>query len=88
MAENCCCGCDCTSDEKSKENQEIEIGEYVCYCSHVTEQDIIEAIKAGALSVDEVIEKTGAMQNCNCAVNNPKGTCCYPDVVYVFEKHR
>jgi hypothetical protein len=28
------------------------------------------------------------MKNSNCAVNNPKGTCCYPDIVYVFNNHK
>lgn len=79
---DCCCGC------STSENEEVIIGEYVCYCDHVTEQDIIDAIKSGATSVQEVIDITGAMVNCNCAVNNPKGTCCYPDIVYVFEKHK
>ncbi|SHK35727.1 BFD-like [2Fe-2S] binding domain-containing protein [Anaerobranca californiensis DSM 14826] len=64
------------------------LGEYVCYCNKVTEKDIVDAISKGANSVKEVIEKTGAMKNSNCAVNNPKGTCCYPDIVEVFNKHK
>jgi len=75
------CPC-CSADEA-----EVVIGEYVCYCNHVTEQDIINAIKDGAKSVKEVIEMTGAMQNSNCEVNNPKGECCYSDIVYVFNKY-
>lgn len=63
------------------------IGEYVCYCSKVTEQNIIDAIKNGAKNVAEVIKATGAMQNSNCAVHNPKGSCCYSDIVFVFNKH-
>lgn len=62
-------------------------GEYVCYCNHVTEQDIIEAIANGSSTVKDVIDKTGAMKNSNCVVNNPKGVCCYSDIVYVFNKH-
>lgn len=61
--------------------------EYVCYCNHVTEEDIHEAVKEGARDVKEVIKKTGAMKNSNCAVNNPKGTCCYTDIVAVFDKY-
>ena len=38
--------------------------------------------------VQEVIKKTGAMKDSNCAVNNPKGTCCYSDIVYVFNKYK
>jgi len=38
----------------------INIGEYVCYCNHVTEQDIVDAINNGAKDVKEVIKVTGA----------------------------
>lgn len=75
------CSC-CTG-----ENKEVLIGEYVCYCNHVTEQGIVNAMKNGATTVKKVIEITGAMKNSNCAVNNPKGTCCYSDIVYVFNKY-
>ncbi len=81
MSEEKCCSC-CSTDSKDS-----VIGEYVCYCNHVTEQDIVDAIQKGASTVKEVIEATGAMKNSNCAVNNPKGVCCYSDIVYVFNKH-
>lgn len=48
--------------------------EYVCWCSEVTEDDITNAIKKGAESVEKVIAATGAMKNCDCANKNPKGT--------------
>lgn len=69
------------------DNQDVVIGEYVCYCNHVTEDDIKDSILKGAKTVQEVIEATGAMKNSNCAVNNPKGSCCYSDIVYVFNKY-
>ncbi len=81
MEEKCCC-CD------SNINQDVTIGEYVCYCNHVSESDIKNAISQGALTVKEVIKITGAMKDSNCAVNNPKGTCCYSDIVYVFNKYK
>lgn len=70
---------------KIKENQ---INEYICYCNKVTEKDIINAIQNGASTIEEVIKVTGAMKNSNCKVNNPKGTCCYRDIVEVYDKHR
>lgn len=76
---NCC--------KDSRENIDINIGKYVCYCNHVTEDDIKDAIINGAKNVQEVITKTGAMKDSNCAVNNPKGTCCYSDIVYVVNKY-
>lgn len=80
--------CSCCSEEIFNAVPSV-IGEYVCYCSKVTEADIAEAMqKNGANTVEEVIQVTGAMKNCNCKVNNPKGTCCYPDVVQVFNKYK
>lgn len=63
-------------------------GEYVCYCNKVTEAQIREAMEAGAVSVEQVIRITGAMVNSNCRVNNPKGSCCYPDILRVFQKYK
>lgn len=77
------CSC-CNHDDK----KDVVIGEYVCYCNHVTENDIKDAILKGAKTVQEVIQATGAMKNSNCAVNNPKGTCCHSDIVYVFNKYK
>lgn len=63
-------------------------GEYVCYCNHVSEKDIKNAIlNHNCKTVKEVIEFTGAMKNSNCSVNNPKGSCCYSDIVFVFNKY-
>ena len=76
--------CSCCNNNYDKN---IDIGKYVCYCNHVTEKDIIKSIENGAKSVEDVIKITGAMKNSNCAVNNPKGTCCYSDIVNVFNKY-
>ena len=81
MEKESCCSC-------SEQVNNVVIGEYVCYCNHVSEQDIINAIENGADTVESVIKVTGAMKNSNCAVNNPKGTCCYSDIVYVFNKQK
>lgn len=80
--------CSCCSDEKTIPQSAVA-GEYICYCNKVTEQDIITAMKEkGATTVEEVIKITGAMVNSNCKVNNPKGTCCYPDIVRVFNQNK
>jgi len=78
----------CSSYSDSAEETTAVLGEFVCYCNKVTEEDIKNAIfMKGATTVDEVIRLTGAMVNSNCKVNNPKGTCCYPDIVLVFNKY-
>lgn len=76
--------CNCCNEN----DHEIVIGDYVCYCNHVKEEDIVKAIELGADTVEKVIQSTGAMKNSNCAVYNPKGTCCYSDIVYIFNKHK
>jgi bacterioferritin-associated ferredoxin len=50
---------------------------YVCYCSGVTEQDIINAvISKKALTLTEAIAITGATGVGDCKINNPAGICC------------
>lgn len=47
---------------------------YACYCSIVTEDQVIEAVvKHGAKTVKEVNAITGAMKNLLCKENNPLG---------------
>ncbi|MEF9952691.1 MAG: (2Fe-2S)-binding protein [Clostridium sp.] len=72
----------------SKNNSNRVIGEYVCYCNKVTEEDIKISVENGAKTIQEVIKNTGAMVNANCSVNNPSGVCCYPDMLFVFNKYK
>ncbi|ABR50082.1 hypothetical protein Amet_4000 [Alkaliphilus metalliredigens QYMF] len=54
---------------------------YACYCSGVTEDQIIEAVvKYGVKTVKEVNMITGAMKNSNCKEKNPLGICCHKTV--------
>ena len=47
---------------------------YACYCSKVTEDQVIEAVvKHGAKTVKEVNAVTGAMKNSLCKENNLLG---------------
>jgi len=51
---------------------------YACYCSKVTEEQIINAaVKDGATNMKEVLKVTGAMSNPQCQNNNPLGKCCH-----------
>lgn len=60
---------------------------YVCYCSKVTEEQVIEAvIKHGAKTVEEVNAVTGAMKNSNCKENNPLGVCCHKIIQEAIDK--
>lgn len=60
---------------------------YACYCSKVTEEQVIEAVvKHGAKTVNEVNIITGAMRNSNCKEKNPLGECCHKIVLEAIEK--
>ncbi|MFZ5975536.1 MAG: Csac_0668 family 2Fe-2S cluster-binding (seleno)protein [Bacillota bacterium] len=60
---------------------------YACYCSKVTEEQVIEAvIKNGAKTVMEVNAITGAMKNSNCKENNPLGVCCHKIIQEAIDK--
>lgn len=60
---------------------------YACYCSEVTEDQVIEAVlKYDAKSVKEVNAITGAMKNSNCIKNNPLGVCCHTIIQQAIEK--
>ncbi len=60
---------------------------YVCYCNHVTENEVVQAvIEHGARTVADVAKVTGAMKNGKCLVNNPKGTCCHTDIEHVIQR--
>lgn len=32
--------------------------------------------------------EVGSIHTFNCVVNNTKGTCCCPDIVYVYNKYK
>jgi bacterioferritin-associated ferredoxin len=60
---------------------------YACYCSKVTEEQVIEAVvKHGAKTVQEVNAITGAMKNSNCKENNPLGVCCHKIIQEAIDK--
>jgi len=51
---------------------------YACYCSKITREMVIDAIKShGAKNVQEINKITGAMKNPDCLHKNPLGKCCH-----------
>lgn len=60
---------------------------YACYCSKVTEEQIINAVvKDGANNMREVLKLTGAMSNSDCLKNNPLGKCCHQIIQDAIDK--
>ena len=54
----------------------------ICKCKKVSEEEIIEAIKNGATSLEEVKEKTGASSGL-C-----RGTRCKKKINALIEEHK
>ena len=48
----------------------------LCYCKQVTEEDVVKAVKDGATTFDEVVDKTGIGGGGQCKITNPAGRCC------------
>lgn len=60
---------------------------YACYCSKVTQEDVIKAVlEQGARDVKTVVEVTGAMKNSNCRINNPTGQCCHSEIQKIINE--
>ncbi|SEU26108.1 BFD-like [2Fe-2S] binding domain-containing protein [Lacrimispora sphenoides] len=60
---------------------------YACYCSQVTEEQVIHAVLAdGADSMEEVLKLTGAMNAAQCQKNNPLGKCCHQIIQDAIDK--
>jgi len=60
---------------------------YVCYCSKVTEEQVINAvIKDGDTNMKDVLSITGAMSNPQCQKNNPLGKCCHKIIQNAIDK--
>ncbi len=60
---------------------------YACYCSEVTEEQVINAvIKDGATNMKEVLKITGAMRNSQCQKKNPLGKCCHQIIQDAIDK--
>jgi len=60
---------------------------YACYCSKVTEDQVINAVLTnGAETMDEVLKLTGAMNVAQCQKNNPLGKCCHQIIQDAIDK--
>jgi bacterioferritin-associated ferredoxin len=60
---------------------------YACYCSEVTEEQVINAvIKDGATNINDVLKITRAMSNSQCQKKNPLGKCCHQIIQASIDK--
>ena len=61
--------------------------EIVCYCSNVTRQKILEAIKEGAKSLQDIRKMTNACTLGKCKELSPKKMCCSADIIEILAKN-
>ena len=60
---------------------------YACYCSKVTEDQVIDAVvKDRANNMQDVLKLTGAMKDAQCQKNNPLGKCCHQIIQDAIDK--
>lgn len=58
----------------------------ICYCSHVTKGQIIEAVQNGARTLDDIRQATSACTLSNCKTMNPKKRCCSFDIKAILNE--
>jgi bacterioferritin-associated ferredoxin len=59
--------------------------EIICYCQNVDKKTVVSAIHAGAKTLAQIKETTGACTGGNCRKNNPSGKCCSGDIVELIK---
>ena len=59
--------------------------EVVCYCRNIDKGKILKAIREGASTLKEVMERTGAGKGRDCAVKNPRKVCCHMDIKRILD---
>jgi NAD(P)H-nitrite reductase large subunit len=62
-------------DWKSAPDSEI-----VCYCRNVDKGRILKAIREGASTLKDVMERTSAGNGRDCAIKHPRKICCQMDI--------
>ena len=60
--------------------------ETICFCSQVTKQEILQSIKDGAKTLQDIRKMTNACTVGNCENLNPKRKCCSGDIIEILNK--
>jgi bacterioferritin-associated ferredoxin len=62
---------------------------YACYCSKVTKDEVINAIrKENAMTVQDINRITGSMKNSDCSHHNPLGKCCHKIIQDIIDEEK
>lgn len=63
-----------------------EASEIICWCKGTTRAEILSAIEAGAASLEDIQEQTGACTIGRCRELSPKHRCCAPDIIAILRE--
>jgi len=59
----------------------------VCYCSNVTKGEIVEAIRNGAKTLEDIRRVTSACTVGKCKELSPRKRCCSPDIIELIKQY-
>ena len=59
----------------------------VCYCSNVTKGEIVEAIRNGAKTLEDIRRATSACTIGRCKELSPRKRCCSPDIIELIKQY-
>lgn len=66
----------------------MDTDKIICYCSNVTEKQIIAAIEDGARTLDDIRKATKACTLGKCKELNPKKRCCSGDILQILKNYK
>jgi len=58
----------------------------ICYCTNVPESQIVKAIHNGVNTLKDIQKATNACTGNQCKKLNPKGHCCYEDIMEILKR--
>ncbi|MEI7816282.1 MAG: (2Fe-2S)-binding protein [Desulfuromonadales bacterium] len=61
------------------------LNEPVCWCSKVSKQMILEAIKNGANNIGSIRQTTGACTVGRCKLLSPRERCCSKEILLLLD---
>ena len=62
------------------------MGKIICYCSNVSENEIVRAIINGAKTLDDIRKTTKACTAGRCKELNPNKKCCSSEIIKILKE--
>lgn len=62
--------------------------EIICYCSNITKDEIVTAIKNGNDTLDGIRKSTGACTIGKCTVLSPHRKCCSGKIIEIINENQ